>query len=477
MSAVMNFRQSFSHGSFFSVPEVEKQGLGKVSRLPVSLRIVLESLLRNLDGQRVREQDVRALASWQPKAERTEEIPFIVARVLLQAFPGVPLVVDMAAMRTAVQKAGKKPRLIEPLVPVDLVIDHSVQVDFARVPNALQLNMGSEFSRNRARYEFLKWGMGAFDGLKIVPPGMGIVHQVNLEYLAPGVHVKDGVYYPDSLVGTDSHTTMINGLGIVAWGVGGIEAEAAMLGQPVYFLTPDVVGVHLRGAVQPGVTATDVVLTITEMLRKAKVVGKFVEFFGEGASSLPVPERATIGNMAPEYGATMGYFPVDELSCQYLLATGRPKEKVDALRAYFQAQQMFGIPKQGQCDYTQALEMDLSSVKPSVAGPKRPQDRIELPKLKEVFGKLLQDAAPQGYGKSSDEVGKRYHQIVEPPAVEHVAGGGEQASETVPDEIRMGISRKDTNPLTEAEMMQNRPTPDRVPTQEVHQIKMPVDVG
>jgi aconitate hydratase len=477
MTAAMDFKQSFSHGSLYSLPEVEKQGLGKISRLPVSLRIVLESLLRNLDGKRVREQDVRALASWQAKAERTEEIPFVVARVLLQDFTGVPLVVDLAAMRTAVEKAGKPPKLIEPLVPVDMVIDHSVQVDFARVPNALQLNMGIEFKRNRARYEFLKWGMGAFDGLKIVPPGIGIVHQVNLEYLAPGVHERKGVYYPDSLVGTDSHTTMINGLGIVAWGVGGIEAEAAMLGQPAYFLTPDVVGVNLSGAVRPGVTATDVVLTITEMLRKAKVVGKFVEFFGEGAASLPVPERATIANMAPEYGATMGYFPVDELSCQYLLATGRPKDKVDAMRAYFQAQQMFGIPRKGQCDYTQTLELDLGSVRPSVAGPKRPQDRIELPRLKEVFGKLLQEPAPGGYGKAKSEVGKRYQQIVEPPAIPHVAGGGDQRPESAPAVLRDGITRKDTNPLTEAEMMQNRPTPDRVPTQEMHQMKMPVDVG
>src|SRR5881394_3983964 len=345
--AVMDFKQSFSHGSFYSLPEVERQGFGKVSRLPVSLRIVLESLVRNLDGKRVRESDVRALASWQAKAERTEEIPFVVARVLLQDFTGVPLVVDLAAMRSAVERVKKPPKLIEPLVPVDLVVDHSVQVDFARVPNALQLNMRIEFTRNRARYEFLKWGMSAFDGLKIVPPGIGIVHQVNLEYLAPGVHEKNGVYYPDSLVGTDSHTTMINGLGIVAYGVGGIEAEAAMLGQPAYFLTPDVIGVHLQGAVKPGVTATDVVLTITEMLRKAKVVGKFVEFFGEGAASLPVPERATIANMAPEYGATIGFFPVDELTCQYLLATGRNPAKVDALRAYFQAQEMFGIPRQG----------------------------------------------------------------------------------------------------------------------------------
>jgi aconitate hydratase len=474
----MDFKRPFSHGSFHSLPEVEKQGLGKVSRLPVSIRIILESLLRNLDGKRVREQDIRALAAWQPKAERTEEIPFVVARVLLQDFTGVPLVVDLAAMRSAVSRVNKAPKLIEPLVPVDLVVDHSVQVDFARVPNALQLNMRIEFTRNRARYEFLKWGMTAFDGLKIVPPGIGIVHQVNLEYLAPGVHERGGVHYPDSLVGTDSHTTMINGLGIVAWGVGGIEAEAAMLGQPTYFLTPDVVGVHLLGSVRSGVTGTDVVLTVTEMLRKAKVVGKFVEFFGEGASNLGVPERATIANMAPEYGATMGYFPVDELSCQYLLATGRPKAKVDAVRAYFQAQQMFGIPKKGQCDYTQVLELDLASVKPSVAGPKRPQDRIELPKLKEVFGKILQEPSPAGYGKAKEEVGKRYHQIVEPlQPVPHVTGGGEQAPETVPEAVRSGLTSKNTNPLTEAEMMTNRPTPDRVPAQEVHQMKVPVDIG
>jgi aconitate hydratase len=472
----MDFKKSFSHGSFYSLPEVEAQGLGKVGRLPVSLRIVLESLLRNLDGKRVREDDIRTLASWKGKAERTEEIPFIVSRVLLQDFTGVPLVVDLAAMRTAVKTAKQAPKLIEPLVPVDLVIDHSVQVDFARVANALQLNMGIEFTRNRARYEFLKWGMGAFDGLKIVPPGMGIVHQVNLEYLAPGVHSKDGVYYPDSLVGTDSHTTMINGLGIVAWGVGGIEAEAAMLGQPVYFLTPDVVGVNLFGSVAAGVTATDVVLTITEMLRKAKVVGKFVEFFGEGAASLGVTERATIANMAPEYGATMGYFPVDELSCQYLLATGRPKEKVDAMRAYFKAQGLFGIPAKGDCDYTQSLELDLSTVKPSVAGPKRPQDRVELPNLRNVFTKFLQDPAPAGYGKGKDEVGKRYHQVVDAASAAHTSGGGQQNGDVVLA-AKGGQSSKDTNPLTETEMMQNRPTPDRVPTQEIHQMKTPVDVG
>src|SRR5467141_3166323 len=466
----MDFKRPFSHGSFHSLPEVEKQGFGKVSRLPVSIRIILESLLRNLDGKRVREQDIRALASWQPNAERTEEIPFVVARVLLQDFTGVPLVVDLAAMRSAVDKVQKPLKLIEPLVPVDLVVDHSVQVDFARVPNALQLNMRIEFTRNRARYEFLKWGMSAFDGLKIVPPGIGIVHQVNLEYLAPGVHERKGVYYPDSLVGTDSHTTMINGLGIVAWGVGGIEAEAAMLGQPTYFLTPDVVGVHLLGSVRSGVTGTDVVLTVTEMLRKAKVVGKFVEFFGEGASNLVVPERATIANMAPEYGATMGYFPVDELTCQYLLATGRPKELVDRLRAYYQAQDLFGIPKKGQIDYTQVLELDLGSVKPSVSGPKRPQDRIELPSLKGKFLDLLQAPAPDGYGKPKDEVGK-------PLPVETVTGGGAQDPETVPEVKENGLSHKDTNPLTETEMMTNRPTPDRVPPQEVHPIKVPVDIG
>src|SRR5437870_690709 len=469
MSAAMDFKQRFSHGSFYSLPEVERQGFGKVSRLPVSLRIILESLLRNLDGKRVREPDIRALASWQPKAERTEEIPFVVSRVVLQDVTGVPLVVDLAAMRGAVKKAAKPPSLIEPLVPVDLVIDHSVQVDFAKVPNALQLNMGIEFTRNRARYEFLKWGMAAFDGLKIVPPGMGIVHQVNLEFLAPGVHEQAGIVYPDSLVGTDSHTTMINGLGIVAWGVGGIEAEAAMLGQPVYFLTPDVVGVHLHGKLASGITATDVVLTVTEMLRKAKVVGKFVEFFGEGAAGLPVPERATIANMAPEYGATMGYFPVDELSCQYMLATGRAKDKVDAMRAYFQAQQMFGIPKKGQCDYTQVLELDLGSVRPSVAGPKRTQDRIELPKLKEVFSKILQDPAPSGYGKAKDEVGKRYQQVVEPPPVEHVAGGGKQEEDTVAKLVRDSVTTKDTNPLSEAEMITNRHTPDPVPTQALYE--------
>src|SRR5438105_3691659 len=448
-----------------------------VGRMPVSLRIVLESLLRNLDGKRVREGDVKNLASWQPRAERIEEIPFVVSRVLLQDFTGVPLVVDLAAMRSAVKRAGQDPKLVEPEVPVDLVIDHSVQVDFARVANAIQVNLGIEFKRNRPRYEFLKWGMQAYDGLKIVPPGIGIVHQVNLEHLAKGILEQNGVVYPDTLVGTDSHTTMINGLGILAWGVGGIEAEAAMLGQPVYFLTPDVVGVNLSGRVRAGVSATDVVLTVTEMLRKAKVVGKFVEFHGEGASALGVPERATIANMAPEYGATIGYFPVDELTCQYLLATGRPNELVDRLRAYYQEQGLFGIPKKGQVDYTPVVELDLASVKPSVSGPKRPQDRIELPNLKGRFLELLQAPSPNGYGKPSQELGKRFHEVAEPLPMETVAGGGAQDSETVPEVARNGITHQDTNPLTETEMMTDRPTPDRVPPQELHPIKVPVDIG
>jgi aconitate hydratase len=463
-------------GKLYSLPELSKK-YQRISRLPVSLRIVLESLLRNNDGKRVRDEDVAGLAQWKAKGERTEEIPFVVARVLLQDFTGVPLVVDLAAMRSAVQRAGKDPKLVEPQVPVDLVVDHSVQVDFARVGNALQLNMGIEMTRNRARYEFLKWGMQAFDGLKIVPPGIGICHQVNLEYLAKCVLEKNGVYFPDTLVGTDSHTVMINGLGVVAYGVGGIEAEAAMLGQPAYFLTPDVVGVHMHGKPRPGVTGTDVVLTVTEMLRKAKVVGKFVEFHGEGAAALDVPERATIGNMAPEYGATMGYFPVDELTCHYLTTTGRSKELVDTVRAYYQAQGLFGIPKEGACDYTQVLDLDLGSVRPSVAGPKRPQDRIELPQLKGKFEELLRAPSPTGYGKAVDEIGKRYHQIVQPPPIDSVEGGGAQDSDTLPMSVRGDQTPANTNALTETEMMTNRPTPDRVPTQEIHQMKMPVDIG
>src|SRR5215472_18182538 len=321
-------------GKFYSLPALEKTLGVKISRLPISIRIVLESVLRNCDGKKVTEEHVRQLASWSPTAARTDEIPFVVARVVLQDFTGVPLLCDLAAMRGVAHRMGKNPKVIEPLVPVDLVVDHSVQVDHYGTKNALDLNMKVEFQRNAERYKFMKWGMQAFDTFKVVPPGIGIVHQVNLEYLARGVHEKEGVYYPDTLVGTDSHTTMINGIGVVGWGVGGIEAEAGMLGQPVYFLTPDVIGVHLKGRLAEGVTATDLVLTVTEMLRKAKVVGKFVEFFGDGTASLSVPDRATIGNMSPEYGATMGFFPVDEKTVDYLITTGRTQQEVDAFEAY-----------------------------------------------------------------------------------------------------------------------------------------------
>ena len=377
-------------GKYCSLPELEKIGIGPVSKLPVSIRIVLESVLRNCDGVRVADADVKTLANWTANEERTAEIPFVVARVVLQDFTGVPLLVDLAAMRDAAAKLGKNPKIIEPLVPVDLVVDHSIQVDVSESGDALQKNMEIEFARNEQRYQFLKWGMQAFDTFSVVPPGIGIVHQVNLEYLAKGVLVDgEGIFYPDTLVGTDSHTTMINGLGIVGWGVGGIEAEAGMLGQPVYFLTPDVVGVTLTGSLTPGVTATDLVLTLTEMLRAAKVVGKFVEFHGEGAASLTLTDRATIANMAPEYGATMGFFPVDEESCRYLTNTGRTEEQVDAFRQYFMAQGLFGMPAAGVLEYSQLLTLDLSTVVPSVAGPKRPQDRIALTDVKEKFEDLL----------------------------------------------------------------------------------------
>jgi aconitate hydratase len=410
---LFNTLQEFTTGSgkkakYYSLPELEKAGIGKIARLPVSIRIVLESVLRNCDGARVEERNVRELAAWQPTGERTNEVPFVVARVLLQDFTGVPLGVDLAAMRAAVQKLKKSPGMIEPLVPVDLVIDHSVQVDYSNRNDALQLNMETEFERNESRYQFLKWCKQAFKSFSVVPPGFGICHQVNLEYLAQGTLERDGVYFPDTLVGTDSHTTMINGLGVVGWGVGGIEAEAAMLGQPVYFLTPDVVGFHLHGKLSPGVTATDLVLHITNVLRKAKVVGKFVEFFGEGAESIPVTDRATIANMAPEYGATMGFFPVDERTCEYLTATGRSAERVETFRNYYKAQGLFGIPKKGECDYSQLLDLDLSTVQPSVAGPKRPQDKIVLSDVKKAFSDLLVQGLPEGgYGKTPADLTKK----------------------------------------------------------------------
>ena len=394
-------------GQYYSLPALA-QAFPGVSRLPVSIRVVLESVLRNVDGKKVTEEHVKQLANWQAKGSRTDEIPFILARIVLQDFTGVPLLADLAAMRSVAHRMGRSAKSIEPLVPVDLVVDHSVQIDYYGAPNVLDLNMKLEFQRNRERYQFMKWGMQAFDTFKVVPPGIGIVHQVNLEYLARGVFQKDGVYYPDTLVGTDSHTTMINGVGVVGWGVGGIEAEAGMLGQPVYFLTPDVVGVHLKGRMREGVLATDLVLTVTEMLRKAKVVGKFVEFFGEGTASLSVPDRATIANMAPEYGATMGFFPVDEKTIDYYRYTGRSADEISALEAYFRAQELFGVSKKGDIDYTETLELDLDTVRTSLAGPKRPQDRIELGKMKSKFTDLFcQPVASNGFAKKPEDLAKR----------------------------------------------------------------------
>jgi len=392
-------------GQFYSLPALAKTWPG-ISRLPYSIRIVLESVLRNCDGQKVTAEHVAQLAQWRANAPRSEEIPFVVARVVLQDFTGVPLLADLAAMRNVAARLGKDAKTIEPLVPVDLVVDHSVMVDYFGTPKALDLNMKLEFQRNQERYQFMKWGMDAFDTFGVVPPGFGIVHQVNLEYLARGVHkTQGGVYYPDSLVGTDSHTTMINGIGVVAWGVGGIEAEAGMLGQPVYFLTPDVVGFEMTGQLREGVTATDLVLTVTEMLRKEKVVGKFVEFCGEGTRTLSLPDRATIGNMAPEYGATMGFFPVDEKTIEYFSGTGRTKAEIEAFEAYFRAQKMFGVPRAADIDYSQVVRLDLSTVTPSLAGPKRPQDRIELGNVATKFGQLFSaGAADNGFNLPAEKL-------------------------------------------------------------------------
>ncbi|WP_374433954.1 aconitate hydratase AcnA [Inhella sp.] len=400
---------SGKEGQLFSLPKLAKQ-FPNVSRMPVSMRIVLESVLRNCDGKKVTKEHVEQLANWKPTAERSDEIPFVVARVVLQDFTGVPLLADLAAMRNVAAKMGKNPKAIEPLVPVDLVVDHSVMIDHFGNKKALDLNMKLEFERNRERYEFMKWGMQAFDTFGVVPPGFGIVHQVNLEYLARGVHkTRAGVYYPDSLVGTDSHTTMINGIGVVGWGVGGIEAEAGMLGQPVYFLTPDVVGFELTGALREGVTATDLVLTVTEILRKHKVVGKFVEFFGEGTRTLALPDRATIANMAPEYGATMGFFPVDEKTVEYFKGTGRTKAEIEAFEAYWKAQKMFGVPKAGEIDYTSVVKLDLSTVAPSLAGPKRPQDRIEITHLSSKFGELFsKPTAENGFNQPAEKLAQTF---------------------------------------------------------------------
>jgi aconitate hydratase len=432
-------------GKFYSLPVLAEQ-FPKVRRLPVSMRIVLESVLRNCDGRKVTAAHVRQLANWFPNADRTQEIPFVVARVVLQDFTGVPLLADLAAMRSAAARLGRDPGAIEPLVPVDLVVDHSVMVDHYGTPDALDLNMKLEFQRNRERYEFMKWGMQAFKTFGVVPPGFGIVHQVNLEYLARGVHRNaQGVCYPDSLVGTDSHTTMINGVGVVGWGVGGIEAEAAMLGQPVYMLTPDVVGFELTGRLREGCTATDLVLTVTEILRRHKVVGKFVEFFGEGTRTLAVPDRGTIANMAPEYGATMGFFPVDEKTIEYFRGTGRTKEEIDALEAYFRAQGLFGIPLAGEVDYSQIVKLDLGEVTPSLSGPKRPQDRIELGKVASQFASLFsKPQAENGFNQPAQTLQSRH--------LLHL--GGEALDPKVPSNPPV----KPAALVSETEMEYNKPT-------------------
>src|SRR5438093_89464 len=455
-------------GSLHSLPALEEQGVGKISRLPVSIRIVLESVLRNCDGKKVRRKDVETLAKWNAKKPANEEIPFVVARIVLQDFTGVPLVVDLAAMRSAVQRLEGDPKIIEPLVPVDLVVDHSVQVDFFGSAKALQLNLEMEFKRNRERYQFLKWGQQAFKTFQLIPPGIGIVHQVNLEYLAKGVLKSSAsvplanqrtatetdalLYFPDTLVGTDSHTTMINGLGVVGWGVGGIEAEAGMLGQPVYFLTPEVVGVHLTGQLREGVTATDLVLHITQLLRAQKVVGKFVEFYGEGAASLPVPDRATIGNMSPEYGATLGFFPGDQESRTYVRATGRTAEQCAAFENYFRVQKMFGMPRKGEIDYSIDLELNLADVQPAVAGPKRPQDRINLPALAETFRSLLQKPVKEGgYGMKDVDLGAKH--LVQ-------LNGSPPSDGDTPSSDKNGPSIEPGEERNKAEMVNNRPTPD-----------------
>ncbi len=410
LNTLKDFNISGKKGKFYSLPALEKSLGAKISRLPVSIRVVLESVLRNCDGKKVTEEHVKQLANWGATADRTDEIPFVVARVVLQDFTGVPLLADLAAMRNVAYKMGINAKKIEPLVPVDLVVDHSVTIDHFREKGALDLNMKLEFSRNNERYQFMKWGMQAFDTFGVVPPGFGIVHQVNLEYLARGVHkTADGVYYPDTLVGTDSHTTMINGIGVVGWGVGGIEAEAGMLGQPVYFLTPDVIGVNLTGILREGCTATDLVLTITELLRKEKVVGKFVEFFGEGTETLSLTDRATIANMAPEYGATMGFFPVDDATIEYFEGTGRTKDEIAAFAAYFKAQGLYGVPKAGDIDYTRVVELNLTSVTPSLAGPKRPQDRIEIGNVKNNFTELFsKPTTDNGFNKKAEDLNKTY---------------------------------------------------------------------
>ncbi len=395
-------------GKYHSLAALEAAGLGKISRLPRSIRVVLEALVRHCDGKRVSEEHVKALAAWQPNGKRTAEIPFIVVRIVLQDLIGFGTLNDLSAMRAAAERLGMPPGNIEPLVSVDVVVDHSVEIDVYNRPDAVQRNQEIEFKRNAERYSFVKWAQGAFKTVRVVPPGNGIIHQINMEHLSRGVFEKDGVWFPDTVFGTDSHTTMVNGIGIVAWGVGGIEAEAGMLGQPNAFLTPDVVGCHMTGKLREGVTATDLALTVTELMRKTKVVGKFVEYFGAGAAALTAADRCTVANMAPEYGATMGYFPVDEKTVDYFRTTGRESEQVAAIEAYYKAQGMFGMPKTGEIDYSQIIELDLDSIVPSLSGPKRPQDRVSLPELGRNFDMLFSAPADKnGYARPAADLNRR----------------------------------------------------------------------
>ena len=395
-------------GKYHSLAALEAAGLGKISRLPRSIRVVLEALVRHCDGKRVTEEHVKALATWEAQGKRTSEIPFIVVRIVLQDLIGFGTLNDLSAMRAAAERLGMPPGNIEPLVPVDVVVDHSVEIDVYNTPDAVQRNQEIEFKRNAERYSFVKWAQGAFKTVRVVPPGNGIIHQINMEHLSRGVWEKDGVWFPDTVFGTDSHTTMVNGIGVVAWGVGGIEAEAGMLGQPNAFLTPDVVGCHMTGKLREGVTATDLALTVTELMRKTKVVGKFVEYFGPGAAALTAADRCTVANMAPEYGATMGYFPVDEKTVDYFRTTGRDPEQVAAIEAYFKAQGMFGMPKKGEIDYTQVIELDLDSIVPSLSGPKRPQDRVSLPELGRNFDMLFSAPADKnGYARPAADLNRR----------------------------------------------------------------------
>ncbi|TCZ77690.1 aconitate hydratase AcnA [Paenibacillus albiflavus] len=397
---------------YYSLQSFEEAGNGTISNLPFSIKVLLEAAIRQFDGRAITAEHVKQIAGWANSRDNNKEIPFIPARIVLQDFTGVPVVVDLAAMRATVARAGGDPKTINPLVPVDLVIDHSVMVDAFGTPEALEYNMNVEFERNEERYRFLRWAQTAFDNFRAVPPATGIVHQVNLEYLASVAATKvvdgDTEVYPDSLVGTDSHTTMINGLGVVGWGVGGIEAEAGMLGQPLYFVTPDVIGFKLVGQLPEGATATDLALTVTQMLRKKGVVGKFVEFYGPGLSNISLADRATVANMAPEYGATVGFFPVDNETLNYLRSTGRTEDQIALVEAYYKAQGMFRTDATPDPVFTDLIELDMSTVVPSLAGPKRPQDRVELTNMKESFNSIIRKPIDQGgYGLTEEKIAEK----------------------------------------------------------------------